>query len=842
MKGMRKISRGKSFKGVMKYAFDGDLENPRELEGEVVGGNVTSRDPQGLTKEFNVSRAVRPDVKNAVWHNSLRLPEGDQVSKETWAKIGDRYMEKMGFSDAHQRVYVLHDDKEGQHIHVVASRVALDGKLFLGKNENLKSTRVIAELEKEFNLTITKGVSYDEAGKIVMPEKSKVTKGEMEKALRTGTEPPRVQLQKLVDQALTGKPSTTQFVERLQAAGVDVVPNIASTGKLNGFNFGLDGVFFSGSKLGDNYKYSKLQSRGLTYDQERESGFLRQLNAEAGVGAEHGRPAQEARHLPGADREAGAARGRDSDVLRRDHGPGTGALEPGPGGDHEQRPGHGERDRPGVEEADPRGRESGPGAETAAGAETGGERPSTDRGHRAASPDIAGDGGSAAEISTGIDISDAGFIRTGNKGSDELLSAAHKNRLKGERERMAADRKKWDGHSDNVKQMLAAMRRPFAAQLTRSADISRDVTAYRQAEISQFAKALGAERFQVVCTSSNPKEKPISRVFTAAELQNPNTIKSMAHMTSRRYDVSIRPDPAAGVLLVKGLDADGIKKLEAVGLQPAAVIDVAGKCQAWIATGSTLSEDERKALTKRLETLTGVEQKHGGAGGLVGFSSGQKTVSLATCPRQVAPAAGDLVAEIKVAVFEAKAAQQLAKLVDKNAVLKPAQDIKKIGDIPTLRSRWLSDKVEAVRDDARLWGKTHDPVQIERAVVSAMGRQKVPPQQAFRAVLEDSGVGRGDAHHAAQVVAQEYTRNALAKEGKPEVDLDAEAQKRFPDLYKRAESGVDAELKAIQEQSRQEAIQEQQRLDEEKEKKRVELLERRAAEQLESDRSPTLGR
>lgn len=201
----------------------------------------------------------------------------------------------------------------------------------------------------------------------------------------------------------------------------------------------------------------------------------------------------------------------------------------------------------------------------------------------------------------------------------------------------------------------------------------------------------------------------------------------------------------------------------------------------------------------------------------------------------------------KAADFEAKAAPalsaQIARMVDKNAVLKPAEDIKKIGDIRELRSGWLHDKVHAVRSEADFWNRKYDPEQIERAVVSAMGRQKVPAHQAFRAVLEDSSVGRGNAQHAAQVVAQEYTRNALVKEGKPEVDLDAEAQKRFPDLYKRAESGVDAELKTIREQSRQEAIQEQQRLDDEKEKKRVELLERQAAERLESgrDRSPTLG-
>ncbi|MCY1461328.1 hypothetical protein D9M71_789730 [compost metagenome] len=85
---------------------------------------------------------------------------------------------------------------------------------------------------------------------------------------------------------------------------------------------------------------------------------------------------------------------------------------------------------------------------------------------------------------------------------------------------------------------------------------------WRAVEMQRFAQALGAEKFQVVCTSANPREKPISKVFTAAELQNPATIKAMAHMSARRYDVSIKPDPASGVVLLKGLDADGIKKLE----------------------------------------------------------------------------------------------------------------------------------------------------------------------------------------------------------------------------------------------------------------------------------------
>jgi hypothetical protein len=67
-------------------------------------------------------------------------------------------MKRMGFSETHLRAYVLHDDKDGQHIHIIASRIELNfGKLYLGKNENLISTRIIQDLEQDYQLTRTKG-------------------------------------------------------------------------------------------------------------------------------------------------------------------------------------------------------------------------------------------------------------------------------------------------------------------------------------------------------------------------------------------------------------------------------------------------------------------------------------------------------------------------------------------------------------------------------------------------------------------------------------------------------------------------------------------------------------
>lgn len=841
MKGMQQIKRGSGFRGVVSYALDND--NGEQL-GQVIGGNMSGTSVKELSAEFGVSRKVRPDIKKPVWHNSLRLPEGEKLTEEKWTAIADDYMSRMGFSDKHPRVYILHDDKKGQHIHIVASRVALDGQLYLGKNENLISTQHIQALERDHQLTLTKGPSVVD-GRIVMPDLARPKAGEVGKYERTGEAPERFALAALIDTAIAGKPTATAFAERLVMAGVEVRANFRQD-SLNGFSFSFNGIAFKGSQLGKQYTGKALFDRGLSYVKDRDHAPLRQLCAAAAGSAERGRLAENDR-APGSgpDREIDTSHSGNSRDLRRVDGPGARNIEPGLGADDVERAGRSERSEYGdresrraVDEVDHHAEAGRPGAKATAGTEASGERPSTDRHHRAASPDIAGDGGGTAEISTGIDISDAGFIRTGDKGSDELLSAAHKNRLRGERERMAADRKKWAGHGENVKNTLAALRRPYAAQLSRAAYMSQDATAYRVAEIKSFANALDVKKLQIVCTK--PGEKTVKTAVTLDLLEKSSALKSMASLSARHYTITVQPAADSGLVVLKGLDAQSLEKLEAMGLGAAVAVDVAGKKEAWINVGSSMSANERSALTQRLSALVQADPKTSAAGRLPGFAGATTAARTGT----IASAAAEHLGEIKSELFEAKTAQQLAKLVDKNAVLKPAQDIQKIGSIPTLRSGWLGAKVAAVRDDMFFWKQKPDPAQVERAVVSAMGRQKVPPEQAFRAVLEDSAVGRGDAQHAAQVVAQEYTRNALTEEGAPEVDLDAEAQKRFPELYKRAESGVDAERKREAAERAQGAQLEQQRLNAEAEQKREALLAKQTAERLENgrDHSPTLGR
>lgn len=286
MKGMQKIKRGKTFNGLISYLLK--PASHHKSDPYVVGGNVIDSFAETLSAEFNATKLLRSDVSKPVWHNSLRLPAGENLPIQRWKLLADDYMKRMGFSETHLRAYVLHDDKDGQHIHIVASRIdSTSGKLYLGKNENLISTRIIQDLEKDYQLTRTKGT--DALKPSTLPAKRKKSRSEAMMEKRTGELCPKTIIQNALEVFLADKPSTTEFVHQLAAQNIRAIPNIASTGRMNGFSFEYNGIAFKASQLGKGYSWSALQSR-IDYQQERDNAFLFKLKSsvrETSVSATH---------------------------------------------------------------------------------------------------------------------------------------------------------------------------------------------------------------------------------------------------------------------------------------------------------------------------------------------------------------------------------------------------------------------------------------------------------------------------------------------------------------------------------------------------------------------------
>ncbi|MBX4801034.1 relaxase [Klebsiella michiganensis] len=275
MKGMQKIKRGKTFNCLISYLLK--PASHHMSDPYVVGGNVIESFAEALSAEFNTTKLLRPDVSKPVWHNSLRLPCGESLPRTQWKQIADDYMKRMGFSETHLRAYVLHDDGEGQHIHIVASRIdTISGKLYLGKNENLISTRIIQELEKDYQLTRTKGT--DALKPSSSPAKRKKSRNEAMLEDRTGEKCAKMNIQNALESLLGKKLSTTKFVQQLAGQNIKALPNIASTGKMNGFSFEYGGIAFKASQLGKSYSWTELHNK-IDYQAERDNAFLFELKA-----------------------------------------------------------------------------------------------------------------------------------------------------------------------------------------------------------------------------------------------------------------------------------------------------------------------------------------------------------------------------------------------------------------------------------------------------------------------------------------------------------------------------------------------------------------------------------
>lgn len=330
------------------HAADAGLDRSGKRP-EVVGGNMGrgDLDPRQLSKDFAAIRRLRKDIDKAVWHCSLALPEGERIESAAWDEIARDMMLEMGFDpDLHQYVVVRHQDTKHDHVHLVANRIGMDGSVWLGRKDVFAAIEATQALERKHGLVLTPGLGEP-------AEKKKLTKKEVEMALRTGEEPPRMQLQRLVDEAAKGNPTAVQFAERLEEKGVGVRANLASTGTMNGFSFEIEGISFSGSQLGAGYKWASLQKKGVSYEQARDGqslGRFKKQDVERARDADRGPAIESGPVAAGGDRAAdgndraaagfagpGASNGvilpGTDRVAGFDHGPGAGRDNADPAAD-----------------------------------------------------------------------------------------------------------------------------------------------------------------------------------------------------------------------------------------------------------------------------------------------------------------------------------------------------------------------------------------------------------------------------------------------------------------------------------------------------------------------------
>ena len=179
--------KGRDFKGVLLY----NQKKVDKDEAIVLDTNLSSESVVKQTKEFNIVRQQKPNLSKAVYHVSLNLPyeDSNKLSDEKFANLARDYLEGMGF-DENQYIIYKHFDQDHSHIHIVANRVNFSGNVVSDSHDYKRSETLIRKLEQKYNLT-----------ELVRKEESNVlSKGEIEKCLRTGESPDRLVLQSIINE------------------------------------------------------------------------------------------------------------------------------------------------------------------------------------------------------------------------------------------------------------------------------------------------------------------------------------------------------------------------------------------------------------------------------------------------------------------------------------------------------------------------------------------------------------------------------------------------------------------------------------------------------------------
>ena len=240
-------------------------------EAIVLDTNLASNSVIQQAKEFNVIRQLKSNLSKAVYHVSLNLPyeDSNKLSDEKFASLAIDYLEGMDFNNNSYIVY-KHLDVDHPHIHIVANRVKYSGDVVSDSHDYKRSEALIRKLEQKYNLT-----------EFVRKEQSNVlSKGEIEKCLRTGDVPERLELQNILIEILNQNLLMKDFIDKLKLKGVNVKINQSLiTGFISGISFEYKGTFYKGSKIHKNFSWNNIKTKIITDEQNRNHSIIPEDNA-----------------------------------------------------------------------------------------------------------------------------------------------------------------------------------------------------------------------------------------------------------------------------------------------------------------------------------------------------------------------------------------------------------------------------------------------------------------------------------------------------------------------------------------------------------------------------------
>ncbi|MQT93053.1 relaxase/mobilization nuclease domain-containing protein [Pseudomonas helleri] len=275
-----------SFKNRIRYIY-GCTKHDHEISGiRTISHNTMSRDPlpavlRGdesdvleMIREFDQVETLRRFSIDSdkpikpVFHAMLSLRPGESLTTSQWRTAVQKYMTDLGFDETNQFVAVMHQDKDHQHVHIVANRIRLNDDFSMVKDSNERSVSLdsVSGIEDRFGLTKapkpkdTWGVSISHA--------------ELQASIRDNDLPLKHKMIAKIAGAIERTQATNgdmfDFVRALRKQKVYINLTLNDEGQPKGISFEFDGKHISGRQLKrSRLTWHKLTTQeGINYDPE----------------------------------------------------------------------------------------------------------------------------------------------------------------------------------------------------------------------------------------------------------------------------------------------------------------------------------------------------------------------------------------------------------------------------------------------------------------------------------------------------------------------------------------------------------------------------------------------
>lgn len=228
----------------LDYGWNQEKEAEVVLKEHLAGDN--SRE---IAEEFRIiqSQNERCSKNTLSFIVSPTIEDGKNLSKKDLGELAKRFLKEMKL-EKHQSIGFVHRDKAHTHVHIYTNRIGFDGKTyndsFIGKRSQLAAE----EVAKQLGLKRIQEVQQEKLQEVKWQRQA---------------------MKQINDRVLESRPkSLNEYMHKMKARQVKVIPSINKSNQLQGFRFEYKGVNLKGSEI-----HRSMTGGNLTTEITRNAGF-----------------------------------------------------------------------------------------------------------------------------------------------------------------------------------------------------------------------------------------------------------------------------------------------------------------------------------------------------------------------------------------------------------------------------------------------------------------------------------------------------------------------------------------------------------------------------------------